>query len=259
MSILYNIFIHLYTLAIRIGSLFSGKAQSWVEGRKDIFHRIGHELAKDPADQGLKTAWFHCASLGEFEQGRPVMEKFRDSFPEYRIILTFFSPSGYEIRKNWKGAGHIFYLPADTRGNAKKFLDTIRPDLVFFVKYEYWFNYMREIAARKIPHYVISAIFRPEQHFFRWYGSWFRKQLKQINWFFVQDPESETLLKSVGISSVSVTGDTRFDRVYAIAQEEMSFPFISDFCGSSPVIVAGSTWKEDEALLLPLINEEIPE
>jgi 3-deoxy-D-manno-octulosonic-acid transferase len=254
MSFLYNVFIFFYRFMAFIGSAVNPKVKAWVEGRRGLLERIREAMEKDPGGRERKLVWFHCASLGEFEQGRPLMERFRKEFPNYRICLTFFSPSGYEVRKKWEGADYVFYLPADTRANAREFLDLVGPDLVFFIKYEYWFNFLREISSRKIPHYVASAIFRPDQHFFRWYGSWFRRQLRKIDGFFVQDPGSGQLLQHAGITQVVVTGDTRFDRVFAIAGEEKPLPLIDKFAGQWKVIVAGSTWKEDEALLMSLIN-----
>ncbi len=253
MSLLYNLLIHLYQLAIRVAAPFNRKARLWYSGRAGIMDEIRRAMKENAAGE-KKIAWFHCASLGEFEQGRPVMEKFRETFPGYKIFLTFFSPSGYEIRKNWPGADFIFYLPADTRKNASLFLDLVKPSLVFFIKYEYWFNYLQCISDRKIPCYLVSAIFREDQHFFSWYGSWPRKMLKGITWFFVQDDQSEKLLRSIGVSTLSITGDTRFDRVFAISSEKRTFPVIETFCAGSRVIVAGSTWKEDEDFLIPMIN-----
>lgn len=254
MSLIYSIFIHLYTLTIRIAALFNTKARKWIAGRVNIFRRMEEDLK--PGEKNRKTAWFHCASLGEFEQGRPVIEAFRKKHPEYRIFLTFFSPSGYEIRCNYEQADRVFYLPADTKQNAVKFLDILKPDLVFFVKYEYWFNYLDELKERNVPVYIISAIFRPGQYFFKWYGSWFRKHLKNITWFFVQDDESEMLLHSIGIENKSVSGDTRFDRVIEIASHAGEFPVIQEFCRDSTIVVAGSTWPEDERILFPFPRNE---
>ena len=253
MSLIYSIFIHLYTLSARIAAWFNPKAKMWVDGRKDLFLGLEDALKKDKNER--KIAWFHCASLGEFEQGRPVLEAFHKKYPGHRILLTFFSPSGYEIRYKYDQADWVFYLPADTKTNARKFLDLVQPDLVFFIKYEYWFHYLEELSGRNIPVYIVSAIFRPKQHFFRWYGGWFRKQLKKITWFFLQDEESENLLRSIGIEQGSVSGDTRFDRVFAIAGQAQEFPVIRQFSQDSKVILAGSTWPEDENILLPLQQE----
>jgi 3-deoxy-D-manno-octulosonic-acid transferase len=251
--ILYNIFIFFYVLGIRTASLVNEKAKLWVNGRKGILSKI-EEALTDNRDK-KKIAWFHCASLGEFEQGRPVIEAFRQAMPDYRIFLTFFSPSGYEIRKSYSGADHIFYLPADSPGMAAKFVKVLAPDIVFFIKYEYWYNYLAVLKQRRIPTYMVSAIFRPSQPFFRWYGSWFRKQLKNLTWFFVQDEDSERLLRKISIQQVSVSGDTRFDRVNAIADEKKQVEGIDKFCKDSIVLLAGSTWPEDEKILLPFISE----
>jgi len=256
MFFLYNIAIYSYVFFIHFASLFNGKARKWIKGRNNIVKRIREELEKEPGRNGHKLVWFHCASLGEFEQGRPIMERFRKMFPDHRILLTFFSPSGFEIRKNYTGADHIFYLPIDTRRNARNFIDLVQPRMVIFIKYEYWYNYLKELTIQKIPVYFASAIFRPDQHFFQWYGGWFRQQLRKITEFFVQDKESEDLLISIGVKSVSISGDTRFDRVYEIARQDKPFPVISSFCRDSKVLVAGSTWKEDEEILFPCINDD---
>ncbi len=256
MFLLYSISISIYVFFIRIASLINGKARIWIIGRNNIFQQLRDELEKEPEKNRHNLVWFHCASLGEFEQGRPVMERYRKMYPDHRILLTFFSPSGFEVRKNYSGADHIFYLPADTRRNAREFIDLVQPQIVIFIKYEYWFNYLNELTIRKIPVYIASAIFRPDQHFFQWYGGWFRQQLRKITGFFVQDNESEDLLFSIGIKSVSVTGDTRFDRVYDIARQDKPFPVISLFCRDAKVLIAGSTWKEDDEILFSFINDD---
>lgn len=253
MFFLYNIFIYFYVLGIRAASLVNEKAKLWVKGRKGILGKIEEALAGNRDKK--KIAWFHCASLGEFEQGRPVMEAFREAMPDHRIFLTFFSPSGYEIRKNYPGADHVFYLPADSPGMAAKFVKVLSPDIVFFIKYEYWYNYLAVLKQRGIPTYMVSAIFRSSQPFFRWYGSWFRKQLNNLSWFFVQDEDSESLLRKIGIRQVSVSGDTRFDRVNAIAGQKKPVEEMDEFCKDSLVMLAGSTWPEDEKILLPFILE----
>jgi len=247
----YNLGICLYSSGIRVAALFQPKAALWVKGRKGIFREIEKALEKE---KDLRIAWFHCASLGEFEQGRPVMESFREKHPDYRIFVTFFSPSGFEIRKNYKGADFIFYLPSDTRKNAKKFIDLINPRIAFFIKYEYWFNYLHELGKRDIPVYSVSAVFRQGQHFFRWYGKWALRQLKQISWYFVQDEESKKLLNSAGFSNVSVTGDTRFDRVYAVSMESKPFPLVEKFCSGNKIFLAGSSWPADEKVYFPFIR-----
>jgi 3-deoxy-D-manno-octulosonic-acid transferase len=258
MAILYNLSIYFYSFIIQCASFFNSKARLWINGRKDIFVRISEALEDEPSGEARRIAWFHCASLGEFEQGRPVIEEFRFRFPSYKIFLTFFSPSGYEIRKNYKDADYIFYLPADTRHNARKFISLVNPRMAFFIKYEYWYNYLRVLHDKEVPYYIISAIFRPGQHYFRWYGSWFRDQIRQVSWFFLQDQESVDLMKEIGITDFSVTGDTRFDRVYAISRQVHSFPLIKKFCGDSPIILAGSTWPEDEVIIFPMIRKSNP-
>jgi len=250
---LYNIFIYFYVLGIRAASLVNEKGKLWVRGRKDILQKIEEALTGNHDKE--KIAWFHCASLGEFEQGRPVIEAFREAMPDHRIFLTFFSPSGYEIRKNYPGVDHVFYLPADNPGMAAKFVKVLSPDIVFFIKYEYWYNYLAVLKQRGIPTYMVSAIFRSSQPFFRWYGSWFRKQLNNLSWFFVQDEDSESLLRKIDIQQVSVSGDTRFDRVNAIAGQKKPVEGMDEFCKDSLVMLAGSTWPEDEKILLPFILE----
>jgi 3-deoxy-D-manno-octulosonic-acid transferase len=250
MRYLYTLTVLLYGLGIRLASLFSTKARLWVGGRKQLFSRLEDQLGKPD-----KTAWFHCASLGEFEQGRPVIEAFREKHPEFKILLTFFSPSGYEIRKDYPLADIITYLPLDTPSHVKRFLDITRPEMVFFIKYEYWYNFIRQLKQRGIPIYIISGIFRSHQHFFRWYGGWFRKQLQNITCFFLQNKESVELLHSIGIDKALLSGDTRFDRVFAIAARPKAFPLVESFSKEIPVILFGSTWPEDEAVFLPLIRK----
>jgi 3-deoxy-D-manno-octulosonic-acid transferase len=278
MWILYDLVIRLYGATISVAGLFNAKAGRWIIGRKQIFKQIESAVSgqrsavkegqnytdrrlptadrRPPtADRRPPTAWFHCASLGEFEQGRPVIEAFRKEHPGWRIVLTFFSPSGYEVRKNYEGADHIFYLPLDTQRNAKKFVQLIQPSLVFFVKYEYWFRYLDVLYKENIPVYFISAIFRPGQHFFKWYGGWFLEQIRKVTGFFVQDEASAKMLRAKGIEQVWVSGDTRFDRVAAIAQKAKSFPLVEQFAAGSLVFLAGSTWPADEELILKLIEE----
>lgn len=253
MFFIYTIFIHLYHLLIHISSLFNPKARLWLEGRKDIFKRIEATILHDK-----QIVWFHCASLGEFEQGRPVIEACREAFPEKRILLTFFSPSGYEIRKNYPGADYIFYLPADTACNAAKFIRLVKPELAVFVKYEYWFNYMRVLKRNDIPCIYISAIFRPGQRFFKPWGRWQLKQLKKVDHFFVQNETSANLLHSAGISQVTISGDTRFDRVLGIARQKKDFPLIETFAGNNHLLLAGSTWPADEEIITGLIHQNLP-
>lgn len=249
MGFLYNLSIAFYNLSILITSLFNEKARQWVKGRKNIWDQIALKI--NPAD---KKAWFHVSSLGEFEQGRPLIEEFKKKYPGIKILLTFFSPSGYEVRKKYEYADYVFYLPSDTPSNSRRFLKMVNPSIVFFVKYDFWFNYIRCIGENKIPLLFASSIFRKSQHFFKWYGWWFRKRLKYVTHFFVQDTSSEDLLKSIGISQVSVCGDTRFDRVFSISRNVKAFPDIQKFCEGSDVIIAGSTWPPDEDLLISLIH-----
>ena len=255
MIYLYNIGIYLYLFGIRIVSLFNEKARKWVEGRKDIFVHLEAAFGNSVSEAKNRIAWFHCASLGEFEQGRPVIEEFRTRFQDYKILLTFFSPSGYGVRKNYENADYVFYLPIDTKKNAERFVNLVRPDIAFFVKYEYWYNYLRILEKTKVPIYFFSAIFRPDQYFFKWYGTWFRKQLKLVKWFFLQDEESAQLLEKTGIHSFSVTGDTRFDRVNTVINHVHKFPLIEKFIGNSKIVVAGSTWPEDEEILVQYITD----
>ncbi|MCD4747617.1 MAG: 3-deoxy-D-manno-octulosonic acid transferase [Bacteroidales bacterium] len=250
MSFAYNIAIYLYLFIIYISGIFNKKAKQWIFGRKKLFEKIRTTI--DPHE---KIAWFHCASLGEFEQGRPIIEGYRQEHPEYKILLTFFSPSGYEIRKNYKGADYIFYLPIDTKSNARKFISLVKPDLVFFIKYEFWFNYINILHQKKIPVFIVSAIFRPDQYFFKWYGWWFRKMLNKISYIFVQNPDSLKLLNSIGITHTSVSGDTRFDRVFAVAQQKKSFPIIEQFKENKNIFLSGSTWPSDENLIFTLIEK----
>ncbi|MBI5372202.1 MAG: 3-deoxy-D-manno-octulosonic acid transferase [Sphingobacteriales bacterium] len=242
---IYNIFLLLYKAGIYTASLFNAKAAKWVQGRKDIFSRLAAAI---PA--GTKTIWMHCASLGEFEQGRPLLEKMKEQYPDHRFLLTFFSPSGYEVRKNYTGADWVFYLPADGPVNARRFLEIVQPRLVIFVKYEFWYYYLKKIKYRNIPLLLVSALFRKDMSFFSWYGGLQRKMLSRFDQLFVQNPESAELIKQIGLSSIcTVSGDTRFDRVIAIAEKFEPIPVVADFTGNKRTLVAGSTWPEDEAVL----------
>ena len=243
--IFYNIFLLFFRAGIRIASLWNNKANQWLAGRKNIFEILNSELSTNKS----KLIWIHCSSLGEFEQGRPVIESFKTNFPNSKLLITFFSPSGYEIRKDYKVADWVFYLPMDSPLNAKKFFDIINPSLVVFVKYDFWYYYLTECKKRNIPLLMISAIFREEQPFFKWYGSFHRKMLSCFTYIFVQDENSETLLNSIDINNVLKTGDTRFDRVTDIAANFQSIEIIEKFCGNSKVLVAGSTWPEDEKII----------
>lgn len=241
---IYNIGIFLYAFLLKFIALFNHKAKLFIVGRKNIFKAISAQV--DPNDQAI---WFHFASLGEFEQGRPVLEQLKAKCPLQKIILTFFSPSGYEVRKNYALADAVFYLPMDTAANAKKFISIVNPKMAIFTKYEFWHHYFNELHQQQIPLYLISGIFRPNQVFFKWYGSFNRNMLKSVSHFFVQNEESVECLKSIGIKQVSLSGDTRFDRVYENALNPKKLVEIKDFCNDLPVFIAGSTWLDDEKLL----------
>ncbi len=247
---LYNLSIHLFGLAIRIASHFNPKAKLWIEGRKNIFEKL-----KTTIDPSAKIIWFHVASLGEFEQGRPVIECMRQQFPQHKILLTFFSPSGYEIRKNYAGAESIFYLPLDTKRNAQQFIAIVKPQMAIFVKYEFWIHYINALHNNKIPIYSISSIFRADQIYFKSYGKFYADALKKIAFFFVQNEESKKLLQSIERNNVMISGDTRFDRVAQNVASVKPIPVIEKFVQNKPVLIAGSTWPKDEALLLELINQ----
>jgi 3-deoxy-D-manno-octulosonic-acid transferase len=245
MNSIYNIGIYFYKLAIFIVSFFNDKARKLYNGQRDTFEMLEEEI--EPHSQYV---WFHAASLGEFEQGRPVMERLKSEHPETRIILTFFSPSGYEVRKNYEGANIIAYLPLDTKRAARKFVKLVHPSKAIFIKYEFWPNYLLALQASKVPVFSISSIFRPNQIFFKWYGSWYLNILKTLHHIFVQDDISLQLLNKNGISDASVAGDTRFDRVYDLYQKSKQLMLIEEFCVGQQVLVAGSTWAKDEELLV---------
>lgn len=247
---LYNISIFIYVKLIALASLWYPKARLWREGRKGLFARI--EAAVKPDD---RVVWVHAASLGEFEQGRPVIEKIRERYPQYKILLTFFSPSGYEIRKNYDGADYVFYLPADMPSEVRRFLDAVHPEIAIFVKYEYWINMLTELKRRGIRTYIISSIFRHGSIFFRRWGGLWRKALRSFDTIFVQNAESAELLGEIGFTNVVVAGDTRFDRVAAISRQASRIDLIDRFRGSERIFIAGSTWQPDEELLLKLIND----
>ncbi len=249
MGVIYNLGILIYSLLARLLAPFNTKAKLWINGRTDWELRLKNNIIP-----GEKYIWFHCASLGEFEQGRPVIEKFKREKPEYKILLTFYSPSGYEIRKDYEFADYVCYLPADTPGNAEKFISIVKPAYVVFVKYEFWYNYIAAIAGRKIPLYLISGNFRSGQHFFRWYGAFFRKMLFRFSHIFAQDELSLTLLRGIGIVNVSIAGDTRFDRVAEIAAEAVDIPQIDLFRGGEKLFIAGSSWHRDEEIISEYIN-----
>jgi 3-deoxy-D-manno-octulosonic-acid transferase len=245
MKLIYNLSLFFYYLAIKLASLFNAKAKLWINGRKHIFSKIELVLHSNTSP----LIWFHCASLGEFEQGRPLIEKIKKEYPSHKIALSFFSPSGYEIRKNYSGADYIFYLPIDTPANAKKLVALLNPQLAFFVKYEFWFNYLNELKSSAIPTYLVSGIFREKQHFFKPYGNWFRKQLSCFTHFFLQDKTSELLLNSIGYTNTTIAGDTRFDRVYEISKDVTSYHLLEQFCKNIPTFIIGSSWPDDEQLI----------
>jgi 3-deoxy-D-manno-octulosonic-acid transferase len=245
--IFYHVFLWFYRLGIGLISPWNKKAKSWLEGRKELFSRMQEELRNSPPGEKYPTVWMHCSSLGEFEQGRPVLERLRALLPQSRIIVSFFSPSGYEARKNYPGADHIFYLPLDSRKNARTFIDLIKPDLVIWIKYDYWYYFLVELKKREIPTLLVSGVFRPGQPFFKWWGRLHRYMLECFTHLFVQTDNSRQLLKRLGFTgNVSVSGDTRFDRVIEIAETREALPSIESFCQNRTVIVAGSTWEEDE-------------
>lgn len=248
---LYWLGIRAYALMVRIASLFNPKAKLFVAGRKGLLSQIKYALINERRPR----IWMHCASLGEFEQGRPVLEELRRQYPEYAFVLTFFSPSGYEVRKNYEGADYIFYLPVDGAKNARLFLDAVQPKLCLFVKYDFWYYFLSTIAKRDINAVLISAIFRKEQGFFKWYGGLQRRMLFAFNHIFVQDTASEKLLQKIGYEEVSVSGDTRFDRVVAAAKVQTELPVATQFCAGKKIIVAGSTWPDDERFLQKALQE----
>lgn len=248
MKYIYSAAIRLYGLGIFAASFFNPKARLWIRGRKGIFSRMEEKVKNN------RLIWFHAASLGEFEQGRPVMEEIRRRYPVYTILLTFFSPSGYEIRKNYNGADYIFYLPLDTKQNAARFISLIKPAMAIFIKYEFWYHYLVQLHKNQIPVYLISGIFRPGQVFFQWYGKWYRKMLSYFDRLFVQNHESLALLHSLSVNNVTLAGDTRFDRVRQIAASTHEIPVAARFKGDHLCIVAGSTWSADEDLLIRYIH-----
>jgi 3-deoxy-D-manno-octulosonic-acid transferase len=248
MRALYTLSIRTYTLLIHIAALFLPKAKQWVSGRK----KWQAELATiNPSS--LPLYWFHFASLGEFEQGRPLMEALKKE-QRFFLLITFFSPSGYAVRKDYAIADKVMYLPPDLPKNTRLFIEQTQPKMAFFIKYEFWFNYLSSLARHGIPTYLVSGIFRPKQHFFKWYGAWFRKQLSAFTHFFVQNDASATLLQSIGYNNCTISGDTRFDRVKEIANQTKSFPLIADFSENHKVFIVGSNWQQDDELLMPFIN-----
>ena len=240
--LLDNIIIRLLAVAIRIASIWNTKARLWLNGRKNLLENVREALKSN----NRPVIWMHCASLGEFEQGRYLVKRIKDSYPDHCIVITFFSPSGYEVMKNYPGADFIFYLPEPTNKKAKKFIALLNPKLVFWIKYDFWYHYLHELKKRKTPLLLVSALFHRRHSFFKWYGPLYKKMLRCFTWLFVQDDASVERLNNIGIKNVSVSGDTRFDRVTDIAAHFEEVAMIREFIGNSPVIVAGSSWPEDE-------------
>ena len=246
----YNLIIYLYLLGVAVYSRFNEKVRKMWRGEREAF-----KILREKVDPNAKYVWFHAASLGEFEQGRPLMEQLRQDHPEYKILLTFFSPSGYEVRKNYEGADIITYLPLDTITNARRFLRTVRPVMAFFIKYEFWYNYLHILKHRHIPVYSVSSIFRPDQVFFKWYGRQYGRVLNCFTHFFVQNTISKELLAKIGITNVTIVGDTRFDRVLQIKEAARQLPVVEAFKQDYKVFVAGSSWPPDEEIFIRYFNE----
>ena len=279
MTFIYNIALSVFHFSIKIAAFFNPKAKQWLEGRNDIFNKIQTELnssigvpSEKPKPQNSKRLWMHVSSLGEFEQGRPLIEQLKQRTVDngqwtmdngqwtennFDIILTFFSPSGYEIRKNYPLVDHVFYLPLDTAANAQRFLDLVKPDIVIFIKYEFWFHYLNALKLRNIPTLLVSGIFR-EKQFSKGnpYSYFLKKMLACFTHFFVQTPPSLFLLKKHGFHNITLAGDTRIDRVATLPKEALTFPLIEKFVGDAPVFIGGSTWQPDEAVILPLLQDE---
>ncbi|WDF60468.1 glycosyltransferase N-terminal domain-containing protein [Flavobacterium sp. KACC 22758] len=250
MLFLYNLTIYIAGFFLKIIALFSPKIKLFVEGRKNVFSVLEEKIKAND-----KTIWFHSASLGEYEQGLPVVEKIKEKYPSHKIIVTFFSPSGYEVRKNNTVADVTIYLPLDTKSNAKRFLKLVHPEFAFFIKYEFWLNYLKELEKSKTPTYLISGIFRDSQMFFKWYGGFYRKALNAFTYFFVQNESSKQKIEAIGFKNVIVSGDTRFDRVNAILERDNTLDYVENFKNNQLTIVIGSSWPKDEALLIEYINQ----
>ena len=247
---MYNLTIYLYLLGVAIYSRFNEKVRKMWRGERDTFR-----ILREKVDPNARYVWFHAASLGEFEQGRPLMEQIKREHPDIKILLTFFSPSGYEVRKNYEGADIICYLPLDTITNARRFLRTIRPEMAFFIKYEFWYNYLHILKHRGVPVYSVSSIFRDGQVFFRWYGRQYSRVLKCFTHFYVQNEKSKELLASIGLNNVTITGDTRFDRVLQIKEQAKQLPIVEEFAKGHKVFIAGSSWQPDEDIFIKYFNE----
>lgn len=246
----YNLAIILYDIAVHPVAPFSRKPRKMMKG-----HWVVYELLRQQLEKDARYIWFHAASLGEFEQGRPLIEKIRAKYPDYRILLTFFSPSGYEVRKNYRGADIVCYLPFDKPRNVRKFLDLVNPCMAFFIKYEFWKNYLDELHKRRIPVYSVSSIFRRGQIFFKWYGGTYRNVLRNFDHIFVQNERSKRYLAKIGINRVTVVGDTRFDRVLQIREEAKDLPLVELFKNNTMTFVAGSSWQPDEDLFIEYFNQ----
>ena len=251
MQMLYNLSIYVYGGLIGLSSLLLKKSKLWRRGRSDLWERLRGEIS-----QKDRPVWIHCASLGEFEQGRPLIEMIRTKCASQKILVSFFSPSGYEAQKKYTGCDWVFNLPLDTKKNMDRWISIIRPKCLILVKYEFWWNMISELEKNKIPIILISGIFRKNHVFFQWYGFWFARKLRLIDHYFVQDAESKALLNSLAINQVEISGDTRFDRVMEIAQRSEELPFISEFKSNQLLVVAGSTWEKDEHLLIRYINND---
>ncbi|MCP4883424.1 MAG: 3-deoxy-D-manno-octulosonic acid transferase [Flavobacteriales bacterium] len=252
MKYLYNFAISLFGIVVNILAIFNHKLALFVKGRKDTFPKLISAISPNE-----KTIWMHCASLGEFEQGRPLIEVLRRSKPNYKIILSFYSPSGYEVRKDFKGADVVVYLPIDTMSNSRKFIELVHPEIAIFVKYEFWPNILSVLKQKKIKTILVSGIFREDQLFFKSYGGWMRKSLQSFSHFFLQNKSSKDLLASIGISNSTVSGDTRFDRVAKIIEQDNTLPFLEGFVRDKIILVAGSTWPIDESYLVSFINQNL--
>jgi 3-deoxy-D-manno-octulosonic-acid transferase len=250
MLFVYSIIVVLASQLLKLLALFSPKIKLFVEGRKNVFTNLKSKIKTND-----RTIWFHAASLGEYEQGLPVLEAIKLKFPNHKIVLTFFSPSGFEVRKNNTIADVTVYLPLDSKKNAAAFLKLVHPEMVFFIKYEYWPNYLNELQKLHIKTYLISGVFRENQMFFKWYGGFYRNALKTFDYFFVQNESSKKLLQSIGFTNVKIAGDTRFDRVVSILERDNSLDFIEQFKNNTTTIVVGSSWPKDENILVNFINQ----
>ncbi|MBE7691771.1 3-deoxy-D-manno-octulosonic acid transferase [Tenacibaculum finnmarkense] len=248
MNFIYNLLLFKVSILLRFIALFNKKIKLFVDGRKQTFSKLENIKKTD------KVIWFHAASLGEFEQGRPIIEALKERYKNHKIVVTFFSPSGYEIRKNYPLADVVCYLPFDTKANVQKFIAKIHPEIAIIIKYEFWPNLLSEVKKQGINTILISGIFRKKQSFFKWYGGFMRNKLKAFNHFYVQNEASKKLLSSIGFQNTTIAGDTRFDRVHDILKQDNSLDFINEFKNNSYIVVAGSTWKEDENLFVNYIN-----